>query len=150
MAHMESMGNSFLCKRCDPLIQRQMSWVELVEHFMKEEQWYDGAVTQRERLASYKGGMDFDLVNDHKLADPNALAAMHANEVESNVEQADDNQKKLNCFYCYQLGIYLKFPESHFNGHLRAKHRTTRAEYTDTVASQMAGSPHMQGQMYWK
>ncbi|TDL24368.1 hypothetical protein BD410DRAFT_118974 [Rickenella mellea] len=63
MVHMESLGRRLICKCCDPIFQKKMTWTELLRHFGKELDWYTSVQKSKEGLAE----SSIPIVNDHDL-----------------------------------------------------------------------------------
>ncbi|TDL20433.1 hypothetical protein BD410DRAFT_790922 [Rickenella mellea] len=130
MEHMEALGRCLVCKRCDPVFLKKMSWAELVDHFGCELDWYETAQFANDDLET-----SIPTVNDHDLHSDD-LCALTGVPIEDHLKNVNEEpaggpqnlaleEERLHCRFCDVLQIFNPsepYSRLQVETHVRVKH----------------------------
>ncbi|KAH8113498.1 hypothetical protein DFH11DRAFT_1598996 [Phellopilus nigrolimitatus] len=129
MDKMEEMGAVFVCKCCDPIFHRKMTWKDLVIHFCIEEDWLSNAKHCFDFIRSKKPECHVVLIDDHDIADREDLAEIVHEDLP---ESPSHEEASYICALCKSISIWKYFDlRTHAEAHVRARHGKTIVEQAD-------------------
>ncbi|KAL5478866.1 hypothetical protein ACEPAI_2143 [Sanghuangporus weigelae] len=95
MSHMESLGSTFVCLQCDPMLRNPLTWDELVRHVACEIRDY----------RRYPQSCDIPLLETHKLVSDHPIAAHDPDLVKPSITLLGTLHKE-SCELCSKQDIY--------------------------------------------